>query len=104
MERGYGRYYSARVTRCQGGMFSLLYGDGDREGNVPGSRLRNCSNCPRRNYNVNARVFGNYRGQGFWYPGRITARSGSGYNIRFDDGDTMTGATTCLMTTSMRCG
>lgn len=99
--KGYGRYYAARVISCSGGMFTLRYNDGDRESNVPGSRLRGCNQCPAQAYERNARVYANYRGQGYWYPGRIqgAARVGGAirYTVRYADGDTEQRLTTCLI-------
>jgi len=94
--RGYGRYYAGRVTSCVSGMYTVTYADGDRESNIPANRLRNCSNCPNATYRVGQRVYGNYRGQNYWYPGRVTGGSrAAGYTVRLDDGDTMRSTTTC---------
>jgi hypothetical protein len=94
--RGYGRYYAGRVTSCISGMYTVTYADGDRESNIPAARLRNCSNCPTTMYRVSQRVYGNYRGENYWYPGRVTGGNGStGYTIRLDDGDMMRSTTTC---------
>lgn len=95
--RGYGRYYAGRVTACIGGMFSITYGDGDRESNVPASRIRTCSMCPSTRYRVRQTIFANYRGEGYWYPGRVTATGSGGYTIRLTDGDMMRATTTCHM-------
>lgn len=94
--RGYGRYYAGRVTSCISGMYSVTYADGDRESNIPANRLRNCSNCPRTMYRIGQRVYGNYRGENYWYPGRVTGGGhGVGYTVRLDDGDMMRTTTTC---------
>lgn len=94
--RGYGRYYAGRVTSCIGGMYSITYSDGDRESNVPANRLRSCSNCPNTRYRMNQQVFGNYRAEGYWYPGRIVGGGhGLGYTVRLADGDMMRATTTC---------
>jgi len=95
--RGYGRYYAGRVTACIGGMYSITYSDGDRESNVPASRIRSCSMCPSTRYRVGQMVYGNYRGEGYWYPGRVTASASTGYTIRLSDGDIMRATTTCHM-------
>merc|ERR1711959_380505 len=67
-------------------------------GNVPASRMRNCQSCPNTTYRVGQRVYGNYRGEGYWYGGRISGGNNrTGYNVRLDDGDTMTSASGCLI-------
>lgn len=96
--RGYGRYYAGRVAACTSGMYTIVYSDGDREANVPATRIRSCSNCPSTRYRSGQTVFGNYRGEGYWYPGRVTGGNASaGYVVRLADGDTMRATTTCNM-------
>lgn len=96
--RGYGRYYAGRVASCVGGMYTITYNDGDRESNIPASRIRSCSGCPSTRYRNGQTVFGNYRGQGYWYPGRVQGGNArTGYTIRLNDGDMMRATTTCHM-------
>merc|ERR1712072_165259 len=94
--RGYGRYYGGRVTGCTSGMYTIVYSDGDREANVPASRIRSCSGCPSTRYRNGQTVYGNYRGEGYWYPGRVTGGNArAGYVVRLSDGDMMRATTTC---------
>jgi len=68
----------------------IQYDDGDKERVGPG-RLRPLAGGTGTiaTYRVGQQVTGNYRGDGRWYPGRITRRnSRCSYNIRYNDGDT----------------
>merc|ERR1712096_67833 len=84
------RYYTATVVSCRvltngRSMYVLNYADGDRETNVPGATVRTQAATPT--LAVCARVQGNYRGRGRWYPGRITRASNGRYMVQYDDGD-----------------
>lgn len=60
--------------------------------------MRNCMSCPNTTHRTGAMVYGNYRGEGYWYAGRISGGNNrSGYNVRLNDGDTMTSASGCLI-------
>jgi len=95
--RNYGRYYSATVTSCSQGIFTLRYADGDTGSQVTSSRLRNCRAPPRCNTatlrRLNSRVEANYRGRGDWHAGVVSNvnRSTCTMCVRYDDGDTECG-------------
>lgn len=91
---GYGRYYTAVVTACVGGSFSLRYQDGDTESMVPSSRLRGCGPAPACNtrtltFQRGQNVYANYQNRGTWYPGRIRLIDPRrcAYTVYYADGD-----------------
>lgn len=96
--RGYGRYYAATVTSCEGGMYALTYNDGDRESMIPSSRLRNCNrpapcNVAALGFRNGQNIFANYQNRGRWYPGRIRTINTQTCEmaIWYSDGDRETG-------------
>lgn len=109
--RGYGRWYSGQIAKphqpvkagkapvsCIGGLFKIKYTDGDIENNVPKSRIKNCESCPKTSYQIGQKVYGNHKGQAYWWPGTITRKPAGAdktYRIKFDDNTMMNKVTTC---------
>lgn len=76
--RNYGRFYSARVSKCEHGIFDVVYNDGDKETGIRGTHLRSCratSTCKKASLKnrVGDRVEANHKGNGQWYDARVTA-------------------------------
>merc|ERR1711881_416903 len=104
--QGRGRWYSGRITRvcrtnyaaacgarsASADKYMVQYDDGDKEV-LPSARIQTLAGDTYNvvTYRANQRVMGNYRGDGRWYAGVITAvNSRCSYNIRYSDGDTDT--------------
>jgi len=90
--RGLGVWYPGRIEAFQGdGRYDLNYDDGEKEMRVDATRIRLAaplSVAEVRHFEVGAKVEGNYRGLGVWYPGRIEASQGDGrYDLSYDDGE-----------------
>eukprot|EP01034_Spumella_vulgaris_P047366 gene47366-biopygen13914 len=104
--RGKGRWYPGRISRVNAdGSFNVDYDDGEKETRLDPSLVRavggaagastpgRMSHSPVRGgatarLEEGAKVEGNYRGKGRWYPGRISKvnRDGS-FNVDYDDGE-----------------
>jgi len=90
---GRGRWYSGRVTKVLGNdRYMVQYDDGDKE-TLDSGKIKPLTGDRYRvvQYRVGQRIMGNYRGDGRWFAGVITAKnSRCSYNIRYSDGDTDT--------------
>ena len=91
---GTGAYYSGRIVEClNDNLYNILFDDGDRESNVPASRIRRLTidelavSLSNATFQTNDRVEGNWQSRGRWYPGRVTAVTApNSYSIHYDDG------------------
>ena len=95
--RGRGRYFPGRIkTVHEDGTIDVDYDDGETESKVgkenirlidaPPSAVRSSEN--NGTFSEGAKVEGNYRGKGKWYPARIKRDRGDGtYDIDYDDGE-----------------
>lgn len=103
----YGRYYAGTVVSCTRGIFSIRYTDGDREQGVRSPAIRSCHSCNRATltYRTGARVEGNFRNQGRWYAGQVTALDlrTCTYTIRYVDGDTERGVQSSSVRRQRQC-
>lgn len=73
-------WYPAVIVAADGGTFEVVYEDGDRSP-LTAAQLRPFS------MSVGQRVYGNWRGGGSYYPGRISEVVGEAIHIQYDDGD-----------------
>ena len=92
---GAGVYYSGRIVeRLNGNVYNILFDDGDRESNVPASRIRRtnpvadpAASVSNESFQTNDRIEGNWQNRGRWYPGRVTAVTAQNdYSVHYDDG------------------
>lgn len=100
---GIGSWYSGTVTGSarsgRGVSYSITYDDGDREPDVPPSRIRRrvlegATGVPQ--FAEGDTVEANWAQSGTWYPGTVAAvvmsQDGThSYNISYDDGDSESG-------------
>ena len=93
--RGRGRWYPGVIGRERAnGTFDIHYDDGEKELGVDRDliRLRDAPSSPSRSgggrLEEGAKVEGNYRGRGRWYPGVIGRERANGtFDIHYDDGE-----------------
>ena len=72
------------------GTFDIDYSDGDKETNVPKSRVRPRSTMPPRGKDPlkeGMRVRANYKGQGNFYRAHPANNGDGTFDIKYDDGD-----------------
>jgi len=73
-------WYPATITEVSGSRYHVAFDDGDEE-------WTDDARITAENLTVGSRVFGNWKRQGLYYPGKITARRGNTITILYDDGD-----------------
>lgn len=82
-------FYPGVVCESNGSVCEVQFDDGDR-GEVPVSDVKPIPNLE------NHRIFGNWRGGGIYYAGRVSSVEGHAIHIDFDDGDTETTSVSML--------
>ena len=111
--RGGSKYYPGRISRARlNGTFDIDYADGEKETSVqreyvrakgrdrerdrdrdrdqaePSPRSSRDRGAVSRRMEEGAKVEGNYKGKGKWYPGKITRDRRDGtFDIAYDDGE-----------------
>src|SRR4029078_3640058 len=93
--RGRGKWYPGKIKRDRGdGTFDVDYDDGEQETRVAESMIRlvdrggSPGRRPAARLGGGAKVEGNYRGRGKWYPGKIKRDRGDGtFDVDYDDGE-----------------
>ena len=93
---GAGVFYDGRIVERLNGsnVYNILFDDGDRESNVPASRIRRvnpvadtAASVSNQSFQTNDRIEGNWQNRGRWYPGRVTAVTApNNYSVHYDDG------------------
>ncbi|MBP0437044.1 tudor domain-containing protein [Tianweitania sediminis] len=78
--KGAGYWFPGVVEKVGNGTVTIRYDDGERE-TVGLSAIR------PYDWMIGTRVQCNFKGQGNWYPGKITSLSGEKLGIAYDDGD-----------------
>lgn len=73
-------WYPATITEVNGSRYRVVFDDGDEE-------WTEAARITAENLTVGNRVFANWKRQGLYYPGKITARRGNTITILYDDGD-----------------
>jgi hypothetical protein len=73
-------WYPATITKVSGSRYFVVFDDGDEE-------WTEASRVSAENLAAGDRVFGNWKREGKYYPGRITSRQGNTITILYDDGD-----------------
>lgn len=73
-------WYPGTIVAMEGGQYFVVYDDGDREW-VDAVRIR------RDDVVVGTRVSANWLGEGIYYTGVISLRTGNAVVIQYDDGD-----------------
>ena len=99
--RGQGKWYKGKISGVnENGTYDIAYDDGENESGldkelvrVLGSEIINSDYTSAPVGLVEGtKVEGNYRGQGKWYPGKISAVNENGtYDIAYDDGENESG-------------
>lgn len=74
-------WYPAVIQSVSGDMLTLAYDDGDKE-------TINVKEVRPYDWTIGAKVECNFKGQGKWYPGKISSLGGEMIGIAYDDGDT----------------
>jgi len=95
--RGRSKWYPGKISRDRGdGTFDIDYDDGEKETRVDKELIRLLAgsdrpSSPKRDsgrLEEGAKVEGNYRARGKWYPGKISRDRFDGtYDIDYDDGE-----------------
>eukprot|EP01038_Epipyxis_sp_PR26KG_P003413 gene3413-4865_t len=97
--RGKGRWYPGRISKVnRDGSFNVDYDDGEKEQFLAEDMIRlvgggstgGIGRSPVRAARLEegAKVEGNYRGKGRWYPGVISKANRDGtFNLDYDDGE-----------------
>ena len=75
-----GYWYPATIKKIEGERIYVLFDDDDKEWTTS-------ENIVAENIEIGDRVYGNWKGQGYYYPGRIAGRRGDRIYIQYDDGD-----------------
>ncbi len=73
-------WYPATIIKKEGNRYFVLFDDGDKE-------WTDHSRMTPDDIAVGDRVFGNWKGKGKYYPGKIATRNGTTIHIKYDDGD-----------------
>ena len=73
-------FYPATITKIADGRYYVVFDDGDEEWTT-------AERIVTENLRAGDVVYANWKRQGTYYPGRITARRGNNISIAYDDGD-----------------
>ena len=98
--RGSGHWYPGTIVAVgpDGTTFDVDYDDGEKETGKHAALLRPLK-ADTDGLEVGAKVEGNYRGSGHWYPGTIVAvgPDGTTFDVDYDDGEKETGKHAALL-------
>ncbi|WP_312222581.1 tudor domain-containing protein [Rhizobium rhizoryzae] len=78
--KGAGYWYPGIISSVQGSKITIQYDDGDTE-------TLAISETRPYNWAIGKKVECNFKGQGKWYPGKISSLAGEKIGIAYDDGD-----------------